>query len=98
MWIILVSLGLGGLAGYLNILPARVLSYLSSVTTAAIVVLLLAMGAKIGADGALMAALGTLGFRALVLALGAVLGSIGATWVLEHWWPRFAPRGEEEGN
>ena len=96
MWIILVSLGLGGLAGYLNILPARVLSYLSPVTTLAIIGLLFAMGAKIGTNSELMAALGILGFQALVLALGAVSGSIGLVWFIEHRWPRFARREEGE--
>ena len=98
MWLIIVALGLGGLVGYLNILPVRFLPYLSRGTSAAIVVLLFTMGAKIGTNGELLGALGILGYRAFILASGAVVGSVAVIWFLEHRWPRFQRDDKSESD
>lgn len=76
LWIIILFLLVGFVIGFLNLLANRFLKLTEYLTTGGLIVLLLSMGAKIGANDQILSQIGKIGFRALFLALGSVLGSL----------------------
>lgn len=76
LWVIMVFLMVGFAIGFFNLLANRFLKLTEYLTTGGLIVLLLSMGAKIGANDQILSQLGEIGFRALFLALGSILGSL----------------------
>jgi hypothetical protein len=72
---ILMALILGVLVGHLNILPLGTRT-IGKITTLCLIIMLLAMGAQLGANDKLLADLGRLGYQAILLALGSIIGSV----------------------
>lgn len=76
MWLILFSLGLGIVIGYLRPLSPEKARVAGAVTTVGLFVLLMSMGAQLGSNEEVLAGLGRMGLQALVLAAFSVLGSV----------------------
>lgn len=70
-----MAVALGVLVGHLNIL-AFSSKTIGKFTTLCLVIMLLAMGAQLGANDKLLADLGRLGYQALLLAFGSISGSV----------------------
>lgn len=82
MTLLLPALIFGLLAGAWPGFPARWLPWANQLAFSSIMLLLLAMGAKVGGDAALLASLGQMGVQAALLALAAVAGSLIFTWIV----------------
>lgn len=76
MWLILLSLGLGILVGYLRPLSPEKTRVTNAVTTVGLFILLMSMGAQLGSNRDVLDGLGRLGLQAVVLATFSVLGSV----------------------
>ncbi|MDI3547525.1 MAG: hypothetical protein PWR10_1177 [Halanaerobiales bacterium] len=76
MWMIVLFLLIGFLAGYIEPISKKIFRIAEVITRIGLIVLLAAMGAKIGVDDRIFTQLSTIGFQALMLALGSVIGSI----------------------
>lgn len=72
---ILIALALGVLAGHLNLLPSSH-KYIGKFTTLCLIIMLMAMGAQLGANDRLLSDITRLGGQALVLASGSIIGSV----------------------
>ncbi|AEF94562.1 protein of unknown function DUF340 membrane [Desulfotomaculum nigrificans CO-1-SRB] len=72
---VLLAVALGVLVGHLNLFPYGQKT-INKLTTTCLLVMLLAMGANLGANDKLLADLTRIGWQALVLALGSVVGSV----------------------
>lgn len=82
MTLLLPALIFGLLVGAWPGFPAQWLPWANQLAFSSIMLLLLAMGAKVGGDAALLASLGQMGVQAALLALAAVAGSLIFTWIL----------------
>ena len=75
-WQIFSSIGLGFLIGYLSLLNRKLIEYNKYLTGGGLMVLLFAMGAKIGMDDQVLSQLSQIGFKAFLFALSAIIGSV----------------------
>lgn len=82
MWIIIVALAVGILLGAGRLLPAPWLAPLGRLMTATLFLMLVALGAQIGANRELLADLGPLGWRAFVISALSVAGSIAVLYLV----------------
>lgn len=82
--VLIAAVILGLTVGYWLRLPGRWLDKLGSASLAALGLLLLVLGAQIGADPATRANLGSLGWKSFLLTLFATGGSVGGVWLLER--------------
>jgi len=80
--LLLPALIFGLLAGAWPGFPAQWLPWANQLAFSSIMLLLLAMGAKVGGDATLLASLGQMGVQAALLALAAVAGSLIFTWIV----------------
>ena len=76
MWLIIFFLLIGFLIGYYKILAGWFFQLAGYITTFGLVILLAAMGAKIGMDPKILSQLDKIGIQALFMAIGSILGSI----------------------
>ncbi|HIU63775.1 MAG TPA: LysO family transporter, partial [Candidatus Avacidaminococcus intestinavium] len=65
-------------------------------STAALLVMLWCLGAKIGCNEELLANLGLLGFKATFIAIGVIIGSLFFLWLLTRFLAVELPRIEED--
>jgi hypothetical protein len=82
MWIIIAALAAGILHGAGRLLPAPWLLPLGRLMTATLFVMLVVLGAQIGANRELLANLGPLGWRAFVISALSVAGSVAALYIV----------------
>jgi uncharacterized membrane protein YbjE (DUF340 family) len=85
MWLLSVSIALGLAVGYFGLVPPAVSRATKTITLVGLFVLLLAMGAQIGADPGILANLERLGFQAAVMAAAAVTGSVILVWLAQGY-------------
>lgn len=85
MWLLFVSIASGLAAGYLGLVPPAVSRATRTITLVGLFVLLLAMGAQIGADPRILEDLERLGFQAAIMAAAAVAGSIILVWLAQGY-------------
>lgn len=95
MWMIIIPLVAGYIFGAKKPQWAERLP-VAAISNASMVLLLLVMGARLGADPQVVGQLGTLGIQALLLAATTVLGSILAVLALGLLLPQ--PVAEKEGD
>lgn len=72
---VLIAVALGVLVGHFNLISCSQKT-IANFTTLCLFIMLLAMGAQLGANEKLLADLGHMGWQALVLALGSIVGSV----------------------
>lgn len=72
---VLLAVALGVLVGHFNILSIKP-QVIGKFTTVCLFIMLLAMGAQLGANEKLLGDLGRLGWQALVLAFASIAGSV----------------------
>lgn len=76
LWLVLSSLLLGLFIGYLGFFPEEFQFAIDFITKSGLMVLLLAMGAKIGREERVLKHIDQIGFQAFSIALGSILGGI----------------------
>jgi len=76
MYLIILSLGIGIVIGYLRPLSPEKARLANAVTTVGLFILLMSMGAQLGSNEDVLSGLGRLGLQAVVLAAFSVLGSV----------------------
>lgn len=91
---LLVALVAGLIAGYLIQLSDAWINRLNQTIFVSLAVLMVALGAKIGADPEVLANLGTLGFQSLLLTFLCIGGSVGAVLLIEWRWLRGFDNGD----
>ena len=84
MWLIIACLIAGVVLGASGRMPEGWAKYISSLTTATLVIMLVALGAQVGANAELTANLPVLGWRALLITIMSVVGSVLALWAIER--------------
>jgi uncharacterized membrane protein YbjE (DUF340 family) len=67
---------LGAIIGWRGLLPNRWTSYIPKLSRGFLLLMLFALGARVGASPEVQAHLASLGFRALVISLATILGSV----------------------
>ncbi|SHK28361.1 LysO family transporter [Desulforamulus aeronauticus] len=72
---VLIAVALGVLVGHFNIMSVNP-KKISKLTSLCLFIMLLAMGAQLGANDKLLGDLGRLGWQALVLAFASIVGSV----------------------
>ncbi|SHF08441.1 LysO family transporter [Desulforamulus putei] len=93
---VLIAVALGILVGHFNLLPHN-RKITERFTTLCLFVMLLAMGAQLGANEKLLADLGSLGWQALVLAFGSIVGSVLLVRLAESHIAKQLQKSREEG-
>lgn len=88
MILVVSCLVLGIVIGISGAVPDKAQSLLSRLSFACLLVMLTALGAKLGAAEGILERLGLMGTRALLLALFAILGSVALVYPLQHYWHR----------
>ncbi|ADL12274.1 LysO family transporter [Acetohalobium arabaticum] len=83
MALIILSLLLGLLIGYFEILPNKLSSLTDELITIGLVLLLFSMGAEMGLNDKIISNLDKLGFQALALAVGSIAGSLSLIKLIE---------------
>ncbi len=76
IFFLLLFLLAGFVIGYLRLFPEEAYKYTDKLTMVGLIVLLISMGAKIGANEDILKQLDRIGIQALLLALGSIAGSI----------------------
>ena len=97
MWIIIAALAVGGIIGYMGLLPESCQRLTGSLMTLGIMFLLFIMGGQIGSDEMILSALGIIGAQALLFAAGAIIGSIAAVKILLRIFPGKTETAVERG-
>ncbi|MDT8902964.1 LysO family transporter [Anaeroselena agilis] len=82
MGVIIVALAAGIALGASRLLPAARLGSLGRLITATLFIMLVALGAQIGANRELLANIGPLGWRAFVISVLSVAGSVAALYIV----------------
>lgn len=83
---ILLCLLLGIAIGALRLIPTRLHRFVNGVSTLSLLVMLTALGAKLGAQPSILDRIALLGIKALILALAAIAGAVLFVYV----WQRLA--------
>ena len=94
---IFISIAAGILVGWLDIFNYKTKKYLNHLSTAALLVMLWCLGAKIGCDEELLHNLDLLGFRAVIMAGGIIVGSLALLWIVTRLFTADIKR-EEQGD
>lgn len=83
---ILVALLVGLMVGYLFRLSDEWMVRINQLIFVSLAVLIMALGAQIGADPEVLSNLGSLGLQALLLTLLSIGGSVLVVWLIERRW------------
>lgn len=94
---VLLAVVLGILVGHFKMLPCKP-KRVGQFTTVCLIIMLLAMGAQLGANDQLLNNLHRLGGQALVLALGSILGSVLLVRMAENHISQHLQRSREKAN
>ncbi len=94
MWTIMVTLIIGFIIGYSNLIPKKYLSLTHWITTGGLIVLLVSMGASLSSNPTVLEQINQLGVRAFLLACSSVIGSVLLVWFLER--KLFKQKGVED--
>ena len=94
---IFISIAAGILVGWLDIFNYKTKKYLNHLSTAALLVMLWCLGAKIGCDEELLHNLDLLGFRAVIMAGGIIAGSLSLLWIVTRLFAADIKR-EDQGD
>lgn len=94
---IFISIAAGILVGWLDIFNYKTKKYLNHLSTAALLVMLWCLGAKIGCDEELLHNLDLLGFRAVIMAGGIIVGSLALLWIVTRLFAADIKR-EDQGD
>ena len=94
---IFISIAAGILVGWLDIFNYKTKKYLNHLSTAALLVMLWCLGAKIGCDEELLHNLDLLGFRAVIMAGGIIAGSLTLLWIVTRLFAADIKR-EDQGD
>jgi uncharacterized membrane protein YbjE (DUF340 family) len=94
MSIVFASLIIGGIIGYLDIVPEMTNKKLNNLTTFGLIVLLFSMGTKIGSNQEVLSMIKTISLQAFMLAAGAVFGSIVAVKIVSNVFIRQQSKGD----
>ena len=94
---IFISIAAGILVGWLDIFNYKTKKYLNHLSTAALLVMLWCLGAKIGCDEELLHNLDLLGFRAVIMAGGIIAGSLVLLWIVTRLFAADIKR-EDQGD
>lgn len=92
---LLVALLAGLIAGYLLRLSDEWMNRLNGLIFASLALLIMSLGAQIGADPEVLANLGSLGLQAFLLTLLSIGGSVLVVWLLERRWLKRLQAGRE---
>ncbi len=84
MWLIIGCLIAGVALGASDRMPESWFKHINKLTTATLVIMLVALGAQVGANAELIANLPVLGWRAFLITIMAVAGSVGMLWAIER--------------
>ena len=79
---ILIAIVVGIIVGYLNIVNFTWGKWLNHAATAALLLMLFCLGAKIGCDSELMGKLLQIGGKSVIIAVSVILGSIFCLWIV----------------
>ncbi|GAB6180272.1 hypothetical protein JCM14036_15910 [Desulfotomaculum defluvii] len=85
------------MVGHLNILSLSSKT-IGKFTTLCLIIMLLAMGAQLGANDKLIANLNQLGYQALLLAIGSIIGSVFFVRLAENHINHQLSQGKEKAN
>ena len=94
---IFISIAAGILFGWLDVFSYKRKEYLNRFSTAALLIMLWCLGAKIGCDEELLTNLGLLGFRSIIMAFGVIGGSLSLLWLVTRLFSDDIRREEQEG-
>ena len=81
------SMILGVAIGYFRLLPKQLTAKINHGMFVFLILMVIALGVKLGSDKDILGKLGSLGWQALVLALLSMIGSSLALWALDRFWP-----------
>ena len=95
---IFISIAAGILVGWLDIFNYKTKKYLNHLSTAALLVMLWCLGAKIGCDEELLHNLDLLGFRAVIMAGGIIAGSLALLWIVTRLFAADIKREDQGDN
>ena len=98
MWVLFSCLAGGVILGWQRWLPARILALSSKGMTLSVMVLLLSMGIRLGADRETLSQLGNYGLQALIFAAGSVAASLALVLSLEFLLARRRTSLSEQGS
>lgn len=82
IWIPFLCLAVGLIIGFQN-LQSNILKIIDSITNIALVILMMTIGANIGANDSIMSNLTIIGFNCIIISLSAIFFSILLTFLLE---------------
>ena len=86
LWLIILFLLLGFLIGSFKIVSEHLFKVTGFLTQGGLFILLLTMGAKIGADQQIISRIDQIGFQSFMLALSVILGSIIPVKLFSNYW------------
>ena len=81
---LLVAATLGAIIGWQGLLPNDWNKYTQVLGPAFLLIMIFALGAKLGANTEVQSHLAFLGFKALVISLATILGSVAVTSITIH--------------
>ncbi|MGL5206094.1 MAG: LysO family transporter [Acidaminococcaceae bacterium] len=93
---IFISIAAGILFGCFDVFNYDKKKFLNRLSTAALLIMLWCLGAKIGCDDELLRNLGLLGYRSVVMAFGIILGSLSLLWVVTRVFAHDIRQEEQE--
>ncbi|MHC1717459.1 MAG: LysO family transporter [Acidaminococcaceae bacterium] len=94
---IFISIAAGILVGWLDVFNYKTKKFLNRLSTAALLIMLWCLGAKIGCDEELLRNLDLLGFRAVIMAFGIIAGSLLLLWFVTRFFAHDISQEEQEG-
>ena len=94
---IFISIAAGILFGSLDVFNYNKKKFLNRLSTAALLIMLWCLGAKIGCDEELLRNLGLLGYRAVIMAFGIIIGSLSLLWLVTRLFAHDIGQEEQEG-
>ena len=94
---IFISIAAGILFGWLDVFNYNKKKFLNRLSTAALLIMLWCLGAKIGCDEELLRNLGILGYRAVIMAFGIIIGSLSLLWLVTRLFAHDIGQEEQEG-
>ncbi|MCG8514668.1 MAG: lysine exporter LysO family protein [Halanaerobiales bacterium] len=86
LWLIILFLLLGFLIGSFKIVSEHLFKVTGFLTQGGLFILLLTMGAKIGADQQIISRIDQIGYQSFMLALSVILGSIIPVKLFSNYW------------
>jgi uncharacterized membrane protein YbjE (DUF340 family) len=87
---------IGGIIGWWRLLPKKILEHAGRGMTLGVMLLLLTMGLRLGADEKTLSQLGVYGLQAFVFAALSIIGSTGTVYLLERIFIKRSILSEEQ--